>query len=85
MLRYQKIPLEIELHVNIFGDYIPKKIIYDGCSYTVDKVLGTRIYTPPDSAAFCSKEYSLIVEGALKKIYRDGKTNVWFSMKPYHY
>ena len=91
MVKYDRMPLEVVLDINTDGYFIPKRIIFDEICYDIEKVLSTRKYSPP-VACFCPTEYTVVINGSVKKIYfehieekRGVGRFLWFSVREYQY
>lgn len=80
---YKRIPIAVEVMYDDKGSIVPKKLFYKGKTYEIEKLIGTRNYTPYGVVCKDPTEYVTVIDGMKRKIYFEKSTNKWFSVKEY--
>lgn len=82
-MQYKRIQLEVEAVFHTDGSFAPKRIYFDDKPYEIDKIVNVRPYCPRVVGCIAPIQYTVLVEGATKKIYYEGDSNSWFSVKEF--
>lgn len=80
-MKYQRIPLMIDVIFTKEGDMMPKTLIFDEKRFDIRKVLGKRRYCPKEVPCVAPIEYTIMIDNIEKKIYFEPDTFMWFSVK----
>ena len=80
-MQYKRIQLEGEAGFHTDGSFAPKRSYFDDKPYESDKIVDGRPYGPRVVGCVAPIQYTVLVEGATKKIYYEGDSNSWFSVK----
>ena len=78
---YLRIPLVIDARFMTDGTFVPHKLFYNGVAFEITKVLRKRRYCPTVVSCIAPVEYTVMIEGAERRIYYEADTNTWFSVK----
>ena len=78
---YLRIPLVIDARFMTDGTFIPHKLFYNDVAFEITKVLRKRRYCPTVVRCIAPVEYTVMIDGAERKIYYEADTNTWFSVK----
>lgn len=73
--------LSVEARFAQDGQIVPLRILADDRVFTVDRVTGCRRRAPEGVASVAPMEYTVIVEGVLKRLYYEPESRVWFSVR----
>lgn len=76
-----RVNLEVDARFLKNGKMRPRRIIYNGKTFEITKVLDKRSYCPRVVPCVAPIEYLVLVEGVEKRIYFEAYTNSWFSVK----
>ena len=80
-MKYQRIPLMIDVIFTKEGNMMPKTLIFDEKRFDIRKVLGKRRYCPKEVPCVAPIEYTIMIDNIEKKIYFEPDTFMWFSVK----
>lgn len=80
-MTYLRIPLAVGVIYSADGVFKPKTISVNGEKFSVDRVLYKKNYCPKSVMAIAPIEFTVLVEGEIKKIYFEQDTGKWFSVK----
>ena len=80
---YKRIPIAVEVIYDDKGSIIPKKLFYKGKTFNIERLVGTRQYSPCGIVCKDPTEYVTVIDGMKRKIYFEQSTNKWFSVKEY--
>ena len=73
--------LSVEARFAADGQIRPLRILADDRVFTVDRVAGCRRRAPDGVASVAPMEYTVIVEGVLKRLYYEPESRIWFSVR----
>ncbi|MGM9680627.1 MAG: hypothetical protein ACI3XR_03885 [Eubacteriales bacterium] len=73
--------LSVEVRFLEDGQMVPLRIRAGDRVYAVDRVSGCRRHAPEGVASVAPTEYTVIVEGILKRLYYEADSNTWFSVR----
>lgn len=74
-----RIPLNVEAQFLKSGKIKPRRIIVDERTLEITKVLDIRPFYPSVSS-IAPLEYTVLIEGLIKKIYFEAETSKWFAV-----
>lgn len=80
-MQYRRIQLEVEAVFYTDGGFSPKRIVFDGVPYDIDRVVSVRPYCPRVVGCVAPIQYTVVVGGMTKKIYFEADSNSWFSVR----
>lgn len=78
---YKRIPLTVDAVFMADGTLKPRKIVVKSGVFPITRVLGVKNRCPAVVPCVSPTEYTVLVEGAEKKIYFEPHSNMWFSIK----
>ena len=81
MKTYTRIPLEVKALFSREGRLRPIRVHFGGKAFAVEKILSVTHRCPQVVACVAPVEYTLQIEGVHKKIYYEGDTGTWFSVR----
>ncbi len=73
--------LSVEARFARDGQIVPLRILANDRVFTVDRVTGCRRRAPDGVASVAPVEYTVIVEGVLKRLYYEPESRIWFSVR----
>lgn len=73
--------LSVEARFSEEGKIIPLRILTGDRVFDVTRVSACRKRAPEDVASVAPVEYTVIVDGILKRLYYEPDSNVWFSVR----
>ena len=73
--------LSVEARFSDDGQLSPLRILADDRIFTVDRIVSLRKRAPEGVASVAPVEYTVIVEGILKRLYYEPDSGVWFSVR----
>ncbi len=80
-MQYRRIQLEVEAVFHTDGSFAPRRIYVEDKPYEIQKIMDVRSYCPRVVGCVAPVQYTVLVEGARKKIYYEADSNSWFSIK----
>ena len=80
-MRYQRIPLMVDVIFTKEGNMMPKTLIFDEQRFDIRKVVKKRRYCPMEVPCIAPIEYTIMIDNIEKKIYFEPDTFMWFSVK----
>ena len=80
-MKYQRIPLMVDVIFTKEGNMMPKTLIFDEKRFDIRKVVGKRRYCPKEVPCVAPIEYTIMIDNIEKKIYFEPDTFMWFSIK----
>ena len=81
MAKYIRFPLNVDAIFTSDGKIKPRRIIIKEGTFQIDRVIQVKRYCPRTVPCIAPFEYTVMVEGAEKKIYFEPHSNMWFSIK----
>lgn len=73
--------LAVEARFSPDGRILPLRILTGDRVFTVDRVTGCRRRAPEGVASVAPVEYTVIVEGIMKRLYYEPESRIWFSVR----
>lgn len=73
--------LSVEARFSEDGQILPLRILTGDRVFDVTRVSGCRKHAPEGVASVAPVEYTVIVEGILKRLYYEPGSNLWFSVR----
>lgn len=72
-----RVPLGVNVYYMEDGEMRIKSIVFDDRTFEVQKIIKKRRIAPPVSC-IAPIEYTIKIDGKVKKIYFEAETNKWF-------
>ncbi len=80
-MQFIRVPLAVGVIYSSDGNFKPKTISVSGETFSIDKIIDKKNYCPRNVPAIAPIEFTVLVEGEIKKIYFEKDTGKWFSVK----
>lgn len=80
-MKYERIPLMVDVIFTKEGNMMPKTLIFDEQRYEIRKVVKKRRFCPKEVACIAPIEYTIMIDNIEKKIYFEPDTFMWFSIR----
>lgn len=80
-MKYERIPLIMDVLFKEDGTMKPRKLIFEGKTYDIQRVIRVRKYCPTTVPCIAPIEYTVQIDNIEKKIYFERESNKWFSVK----
>ena len=79
-MKYQKIPIEARVRMRLDGRVLPEEVIVSARSFPITKILKITELRPVGVPCIAPIEFTVVVEGSVKKIYYERSGGNWFSV-----
>lgn len=80
-MKYERIPLKVDVLFTEEGEMKPRKLVFDSKVYEIQKIIRVKRFCPKTVPCIAPIEYTVQIDNVEKKIYFEGETNKWFSVK----
>ena len=79
-MKYQKIPIEARVRMRLDGSVIPEEVIVSAKSFPITRILKITELRPVGVPCIAPIEFTVVVEGSVKRIYYERSCGNWFSV-----
>ncbi len=80
-MKYERIPLIVDVLFMEDGSMKPRRLIHKGQVFEIKRVVRKKRYCPSVVPCIAPTEYTVLIDNIEKKIYFEGETGKWFSVK----
>lgn len=80
-MKYERIPLIVDVIFMADGTMKPRKLMYNEQVFDIKRVVRRKRYAPSVVPCIAPIEYTVIIGDVEKKIYFEKETFMWFSVK----
>ncbi|MBR2370838.1 MAG: hypothetical protein IKA82_02335 [Clostridia bacterium] len=80
-MTYERIPLAVQVVIRRDGSIVPQKVMFEKTPYHITSIVSVKRFCPRIVPCIAPVEYTVVINGILKRIYYESDTNKWFSVK----